>query len=298
MFQALILLCVAAMTVVPAVHGFAPSSCQASVHFRRSFTSMNMFDRMARVVSANVNNVIKGLEDPEKVIEQAVIDMQNDLIKVRQSYAEISATQKRMEKQRQQAEASAADWYRRAQLAMEKGDEDLAREALSRRQIQQENFESVDKGLVIQTGAAEKLYVSMMALETKITEAKRQKETMIARARTAKTSMKVNDMLSDMGGSSSMEAFERMRVKVDTLETQAEVAGEMALSSLGTSGDMEERFKVLEGGSKVDDELEMLKRALPGSVKEEKVAELPSAASVTPELDAEYERLKQELGKK
>jgi phage shock protein A len=295
MFKALLLLCVVTLAVVPAVYGFAPSFQVSTAHFRRSFTSMNMFERFSRVVASNVNNVIKNLEDPEKVIEQAVLDMQNDLIKVRQSYAEISATQKRMEKQRQQAELNAADWYRRAQLAMEKNDEELAREALSRRQIQLENFENVDKSLVIQTQAAEKLYASMMALETKITEAKRQKEAMIARARTAKTSMKVNDMLSDMGGSSSMEAFDRMRTKVDTLETQAEVAGELAASSTGTSVGLEDRFKQLEGGNKVDDELELLKKALPGSVKP--IPELP-AASATPELDAEYERLKQDLGQK
>lgn len=69
---------------------------------------MNMFDRFARVVSSNINNVIKGLEDPEKILEQAVNDMQNDLIKIRQSYAEISATQKRMTNQKDNADKLAS----------------------------------------------------------------------------------------------------------------------------------------------------------------------------------------------
>ena len=69
---------------------------------------MNMFDRFARVVTSNINNVIKGLEDPEKILDQAVNDMQSDLIKIRQSYAEISATQKRMINQKDNADKLAA----------------------------------------------------------------------------------------------------------------------------------------------------------------------------------------------
>lgn len=82
---------------------------------------MNLFDRFVRVVTSNVNSVVKAFEDPEKVLDQAVNDMQNDLVKIRQSYAEISATEKRMIKQKEAAETNAAEWYRRAQLALEVG---------------------------------------------------------------------------------------------------------------------------------------------------------------------------------
>jgi phage shock protein A len=85
---------------------------------------MNMFDRMFRVVTSNVNNVIRSLEDPEKIIIQAIDDMQRDLINVRQSYAEITATQKRLEKQKETAELNANEWYRRAQIALNKNDDD------------------------------------------------------------------------------------------------------------------------------------------------------------------------------
>ena len=134
----------------------------------------------------------------KRVIEQAVIDMQSDLVKIRQvcicwslfsqkewetineftvqSYAEITATQKKLEKQKEQALIVAADWYRRAQLALEKGDEELAREALSRRQTQLDSAENLSKQLTIQTNAVDKLYSSMTLLEQKISEAKRQKE--------------------------------------------------------------------------------------------------------------------------
>lgn len=268
---------------------------------------MNMMDRFFRVVKSNVNSVLSSLEDPEKVLDQAVNDMQTDLVKIRQNYAEISATQKRMEKQKTEANALAADWYKRAQLALGKGDEDLAREALSRRQIQTDIAEGISKQMTLQATAIEKLYASMQQLELKITDAKREKDSMVARARTAKTSVQVTDMLNSIGSgsSNSMDAFERMKAKVETLEAKAEVAGELAASSAGSS--MEERFRVLEGGSAIDDELAALKRQLPGGQKDEAastdepIAALPMQIPLMPdnktELDLEYERLKKELGK-
>ena len=102
--------------------------------------------------------------------------MQSDLVKIRQSYAEVSATQKRMEKQKQVADETANDWYKRAQLALQKGDEELAKEALSRRQKQIELSSEIGKQLDLQTNSLEKLYTAMTALDVKIAEAKREKE--------------------------------------------------------------------------------------------------------------------------
>jgi phage shock protein A len=261
-----------------------------------------MFDRFSRVVSSNVNKLVKNMEDPEKILDQAVEDMQRDLVKIRQSYAEISATQKRMESQKKQADDNATEWYRRAQLALEKGDEELAREALSRRQTQVEIADGLGTQITTQNASIDKLFVSMQALEVKITDAKRNKDAMIARARTAKTTTQVNDMLNTMTGqsSNSMEAFDRMKAKVEAMEAEAEVAGELAATSSGTSVSLEEKFKALEGNSVVDDELENLRKQLPGSVKEQEMAgELPAKASEPPmsDLDIEYEKIKKELGK-
>lgn len=97
---------------------------------------MNLFDRFARVAKANLNDIANKLEDPEKIMDQAIEEMQNDLVKIRQSYAEVTATQRRLLKQKEQCDAMAQDWYKRAQLALEKGNDDLAKEALSRRQQQ------------------------------------------------------------------------------------------------------------------------------------------------------------------
>ena len=202
---------------------FIPPS---AVRGSRSCLQMNIFDRFVRVVSSNINSALKGLEDPEKVLEQAVNDMQNDLVKIRQSYAEISASLKRLQKQKEQADGLANDWYKRAQLALQKGDEELAREALARRQVQLDISTGLNKQLDMQQSNIDKLYNSMMALEAKITEAKREKDSFVARARTAKTSVQVNDMLNSLTSvtsTNSMEAFNRMKEKVESLEAQAEV---------------------------------------------------------------------------
>lgn len=226
---------------------------------RRIDPSMNMFGRFFRVIASNINSFIRRMEDPEKIIEQAVLDMQRDLIRVRQSYAEITATLRRMEAQREQMSLNAEDWYRRAQLALSKGEDDLAREALSKRQLQLENSDNITKSLQLQENAVSKLYSSMMGLEKKISEAKRQKESMIARARTAKTAVNVNDMLAALGDSSSTDAFERMKEKVESLEMQAEIAGELATSTSGTSVNLEKRFQALEVDDKVEEELRRMR---------------------------------------
>uniref|UniRef100_A0A8R7PAL4 Membrane-associated 30 kDa protein, chloroplastic n=1 Tax=Triticum urartu TaxID=4572 RepID=A0A8R7PAL4_TRIUA len=93
----------------------------------------NLFDRLTRVARSYANAVISSFEDPEKILDQAVLEMNDDLIKMRQATAQVLASQKRLENKYTAAKQADADWYRRAQLALQKGDEELAREALKRR---------------------------------------------------------------------------------------------------------------------------------------------------------------------
>ena len=113
-----------------------PGVLKPAPRLRRCQLHMSMFDRFKRVAEANINNVLGKMEDPEKVLNQAVEDLQKDLVTIRQSYAEVMATQKRQQRQKDQADQLADEWYRRAQLALEKSDDELAREALSRKQQQ------------------------------------------------------------------------------------------------------------------------------------------------------------------
>ena len=94
---------------------------------------MGFFDRVGRLFRANLNDLVSRAEDPVKILEQSVADMQSDLIKLRQAVATAIASQKRIQNQAEQAENQAQTWYQRAELALKKGEEDLAKEALSRR---------------------------------------------------------------------------------------------------------------------------------------------------------------------
>jgi phage shock protein A len=227
--------------------------------------------------------------------------IQSDLVKVRQSYAEITATQRRMMKQKEQAQAMAEDWYKRAQLALQKGAEDLAREALARRQQQLDQMEALQQQINVQAAAIDKLYEGMQTLEKKILESKAKKEQMVARARTAQSTQKVNDMLSGITGKTSMDAFTRMEEKVEALEASAEASAEMGalqgnILPGSAESSIEKQFKLLEASSSVDDELKKLKGLLAGSSDSASSSRTSSTAPSDPVVDDELEKLKKEAG--
>ncbi|KAK1407682.1 hypothetical protein QVD17_39304 [Tagetes erecta] len=231
----------------------------------------NLFDRFTRVVKSYANALISTFEDPEKILEQAVTEMNDDLVKMRQATAQVLASQKRLENKYKSAEQASEDWYKRAQLALSKGDEDLAREALKRRKSYADNAASLKTQLEQQKGVVENLVNNTRLLESKIQEAKSKKDTLKARAQSAKTATKVSEMLGNVNTSSALSAFEKMEEKVMTMESQAE-----ALNQL-TTDDLEGKFAMLESSS-VDDDLASLKKELSGSTKK---GDLPPGRSAT-----------------
>ena len=221
---------------------------------------MGLFDRLWRVIRANINSLVGAAEDPEKILEQAVMDMQEDLVQLRQAVAGAIAAQKRTERQRSQAESTAAEWYQRAQLALQKGEENLAREALTRKKSYQETATAMKASLGQQNAVVTQLKDNMRALESKISEAKSKKDMYIARARSAKASERLQEMMGNLNTGSALSAFERMEEKVIQLESRSE-----AIAELGTN-DLEKKFLSLEGAEDVDSELAAMKaQMLPGN---------------------------------
>ncbi|PSP00636.1 MAG: phage shock protein A [Cyanobacteria bacterium QS_7_48_42] len=247
---------------------------------------MGLLDRVWRVIRSNISSLVGKAEDPEKVLEQAVADMQQDLIKMRQAVAQAIASQKRTERQATQAQSTADEWRRRAQLALNKGDEDLAREALTRRQSYQETAQTLQNQLEQQNGVIDKMKKDMRTLENKISDAKTKKDMYIARARSAEASQKINEQIGNTGTESSMSAFERMEERVMELEASSEATQELA------TDDIENRFSALEGGDNVDEELASLKSSQGSSTNQEK---LPSSDNKdSEEIDRELDKLRSE----
>lgn len=192
----------------------------------------------------------------------------------------------------------ANDWYKRAQLALEKGNEDLAREALARKQQQTEQSEELKQQIDAQAASIDKLYEGMQMIEKRILEARSKKEQMVARARTAQSTQKVNDMLGGLTGSTSMDAFNRMEEKVEALEASAEVSAEMSSrNALPGSSDssLEKEFAKLEASSSVDDELKKMKGLLSGTSDEVSDSSSSKKAS-SPEVDNELAKMKKDAG--
>ncbi len=249
---------------------------------------MGLFDRIGRVVRANLNSMVSQSEDPEKILEQAVLDMQNDLIQVRQAVAQAIATQKRTERQVSQSQSTAEEWYRRAQLALQKNDETLAREALARRQSYQDTANALKSQIEQQSSVVGKLKQNMVTLESKLSEARTKKDMYIARARSAKASQQLNEMLDRVGTNNAMAAFDRMEEKVLQLEAQSE-----AIAELGSGDTIEKQFKALESGN-VDDELAALKaKLIAGDVPS--LPALPSDPAKRSAIDHELEQLRAKL---
>ncbi|KAM0940665.1 hypothetical protein DsansV1_C18g0152651 [Dioscorea sansibarensis] len=241
-------------------------------------TQMNLFDRFARVIKSYANALVSSLEDPEKILEQAVQEMNDDLTKMRQATAQVLASQKRLENKYKAAQQASEDWYRRAQFALGKGDEDLAREALKRRKSYADNAASLKSQLDQQKGVVENLVSNTRLLESKIQEARSKKDTLKARAQSAKTATKVNEMLGNVNTSNALSAFEKMEEKVMAMESQAE-----ALNQL-TTDDLEGKFALLETSS-VDDDLAKLKKEISGSSLK---GELPASSAATSSSNASF----------
>lgn len=254
---------------------------------------MGLFDRVSRVIRSNLNAAVSSAEDPEKVLEQAIIDMQEDLVQLRQAVATAIASQKRVQQQYTQAQSESESWHRRAQLALQKGDETLAREALNRKKTQAETAVALKTQLDQQSSTVETLKRNLVALEGKIAEAKTKKNMLKARAQAAKANEQLQKTVGNLGTGSAMSAFERMEEKVMQMEARSQAAAELAGS------DLESQFIALESGGDVDAELEAMKAALvSGSSPQSQLPQGSTAETTAPQdasVDDELEALKAQL---
>ena len=259
---------------------------------------MGLFDRLSRVVRANLNDLVSQAEDPEKVLEQAVVDMQEDLVQLRQAVARTIAEQKRTEQRYNSDITEAGKWEQRAKLALTKGDENLAKEALTRKKTFSDTAATLKAQLEQQTGQVENLRRNLVALEGKISEAKTKKNMLQARSKAAKANEELQKTLGGIGTSSAMGAFERMENKVLEQEARSQAVGE-----LGGFG-IEQQFAQLESSTDVDDELALLKAQMSGGslpaaqeVPQIEAAKTPTSTptKVDGVVDAELEDLQRKL---
>ena len=214
---------------------------------------MEVINRILRVIRANFNSLVSNAEDPEKILEKAFVEMQENLVQLRQGVAQAIATQKRTERQAAAGESQSEEWYRRAQLALQQGNESLAREALTKRKFYQETATTLTSQIQQQKDIVAKLKQDMRTLELKLAEVKTKKDMYIARARSAEASYRLQEMLTGASATSSLGALERMEEKVLQIEAQSEVASTLS------GDDLEKRFASLDSHHEIDTELAAMK---------------------------------------
>lgn len=225
---------------------------------------MGVFDRLRRLIRANVNDMVRKAEDPEKMLNQLILDMNKQLADAKRSVATAIAEEKRLLRQVETLENQAAEWERRAMVAVRAGQDDLAREALSRKKRDDEYAAQLRQQYERQHDAVEGLKESLRELQDRIQEAQRRKSVLVARAKRAETEKRIREVISGLGDTSAFDAFDEMAQRVDQLESETEAMAELEGPG-GSDTSLEQRIAALEGTS-ADAMLDDLKQrmALPG----------------------------------
>jgi phage shock protein A len=227
---------------------------------------MSIFSRLKTLISSNVNDMISKAEKPEKMLNQLLIEMNDQLIESKKAVALAIADEKKLERERDNQRAQAQEWERKAMLAVQAGKDDLAKEALLRKQEYDNAVAEYQKQWEAQKGSVDKLKESLRELQNKIEEAQRKKNLLIARAKRAEAQQKIQNTISSVSGNrTAFDAFDRMAAKVDQMEAQAEASRELA--DLSDNASLEKKFKELEKSDSSADlmllELKEKMKALP-----------------------------------
>jgi len=227
---------------------------------------MGIFSRLKTLFSANVNSMISKAEKPEKMLNQLIIEMNEQLIESKKAVAMAIADEKKLEREKDNQFAQAKDWERKAMLAVTNGKDDLAKEALLRKQEYDNAALEYQKQWETQKNSVDHLKESLRELQNKIEEAQRKKNLLIARAKRAEAQQKIQDTISSVSGNrSAFDAFDRMAAKVDEMEAMADASKE--LHEFTNDTNLERKFKELEKSDSSADmmllELKEKMKALP-----------------------------------
>ncbi len=261
---------------------------------------MGIMDRISRLVRANVNEIIDKAEDPEKMLDQILRDMQTNIQTARGQVAAMIAQEKELEADMKETRTLALQWAAKAQRSVDAGRDDLAREALRRKHDNDENARVYAQQYQAQTQMVEKLKGQLRQLESKYQTTMSQRDSLIARQRRAKAQVQVTQSLTTLSPMNPTSELERMERKIRSQEAQASAMGELAstgfdaqFEELDYDVEIEEELAALKmGGATIDDELNALKAGggstLPEGRSEalEAGSDLPDAAAKTDEVAA------------
>ena len=245
---------------------------------------MGFFNGISTIFKSNVNAALDQAEDPEKMLNQITNEMQEQLVRVKQQVATAIAQEKRLQKDYENEQEQADGWEQKATIALQRENENLAREALTRRNEHASVAAGYKEQWDKQKQAVAMLKDNLRTLERKIDEAGRKKNLLIARQKRAKAQKAIHETMAGMKDNSAFATFDRMEQKVGDMEARADAASEMSELSRDP---LEEEFAALETGN-VDDDLAALKAKVGGGQ--------PKADTAAEAADDDLEALKSKVG--
>ena len=194
---------------------------------------MGLLERVSTLIRANLNDMIDRAEDPEKMIKQVIVDMENQYLQVKTQVAVSIADQHMLEKKLREHQDIAKDWMRKAELSVDKNQDDLARAAIERMQTSQRMAGSFQEQVNDQSAQVETLKGALIKLEQKLDEAKSKRELLLARHRRSVSMGKAAKAQSELGTQSKSATFDRLKDRVNYNEAVANAEVEMVTDEMG-----------------------------------------------------------------
>ncbi|MCA1725187.1 MAG: PspA/IM30 family protein [Thermomicrobia bacterium] len=231
---------------------------------------MGILDRMTRLIRANVNDMVDHAEDPAKMLDQLIREMNDQIHMARGQVAAMIAQEKELQMDYEQSAKQAAEWDRKAELAVTQGKDDLAREALRRKRDNDEHAQVYSSNLQSQQEMVAKLKMQLQQLETKYESARANRDVLIARQRRAEAVQKVSSTMSGLKSLEPGEELDRMERRIRSNEAKALAEQDLASDSMGA------QFAELDSGLEVEDDLAKLKARVQGGQQ----AALPSGENM------------------
>ena len=224
---------------------------------------MGFFNKFKRIIKSNLNDMISKAEDPEKMLNQIIIDMNQQLVESKKGVATAIADEKKLERQMNNNFTLAGEWEHKAKLAVQAGKDDLAKEALIRKQEYAGLAAQYKEQWEDQHESVEQLKQALRQLQQKIEEAQRKRNLLLARAKRATAQKRIQETVGQFSNNSAFDAFDRMSSKIDELEAENEARKEIEDTIDLKTDPLEKQFEALESStSSADLMLEDLKQRM------------------------------------
>lgn len=221
---------------------------------------MSIFQKLSTLFRSNINDLIARAENPEKMLNQIILDMRDQLSRAKREVAGAIADERKLRVQLEDETTQARDWEKRAMLAVQEGRDDLAKQALLRQQEHGDRATSLHTTWQAQSNETEKLKASLKQLNEKIEEARRKRNLLIAKQKRAQAQQRIHETMSGLSDTSAFDAFNRMAERIEAEERKTLAAAEVSESLSGDT--LEKEFAQLESGGEAEERLLALKREM------------------------------------